>query len=74
MIKNTKPDDFEKVKVDFVTASYKDEDSIYKRLKKILKCCDKVFRGGSISDSRIANYFAQVSTRRMRKRVRRGSR
>ena len=27
MIKNLKPDDFEKVKVDFITASYKDEDS-----------------------------------------------
>ena len=27
MIKNKKPDDFEKVKVDFITASYKDEDS-----------------------------------------------
>ena len=60
MIKNKKPDDFEKVKVDFITASYKDEDSTGQ--KKILKCCDKVFRGGRISDSRIANYFAQVQS------------
>ena len=64
MIKKKKPNNFEKVKVDFVTASYKDEDSIYKRLKKILKCCDKVFHGGRISDSRIANYFARGGWRK----------
>ena len=54
-----------------MSASFKDEDStqLFKNCRKIWKCCDKIFRGGRISDSRVCKLFCTTRRRKREERL-----
>ena len=56
---------------DIMSASFKDEDStqLFENCRKIWKCCDKIFRGGRISDSRVCKLFCTTRRRKREERL-----
>ena len=54
-----------------MSASFKDEDStqLFKNCRKIWKCCDKIFSGGRISDSRVCKLFCTTRRRKREERL-----